>query len=83
LYPGLSDTNSKLADARDNANPLGHADCAACVQQIKQMGALQRPIVGRQDGEAFALSSGAKQFEKALALAFVQLKLLPQGVDVR
>src|ERR1017187_3460412 len=50
--PGLRHPHRDLAHALDDANALRHADGAARIQRIKQVGALEHMVVGGQQRES-------------------------------
>ena len=52
IDPGLRHAHRQLAHALDDAHALGHADGAARIERIKEVGALQHLVVGRQQREA-------------------------------
>src|SRR5437016_2690820 len=53
IDPASSDTHGQLADARDHTDALGDADCAARVEDVEQVRALQAKLVGGEQREAF------------------------------
>ena len=52
IHPGLRHPHRQLAHALDHAHALGDADGAARIERIKEVGALQHVVVGRQQREA-------------------------------
>src|SRR5271154_1465435 len=81
---GLGNAHCEDANTGDDADPLGHGNCAPGVQQIEEMRALETEVVGRQDRKA-ALLRRAKVLrqlrgpaQQLLALCFVEAQVLPQ-----
>ena len=52
IDPNLRHAHRQIAHALDHAHPLGDADRAARIEQIKQVRALQHLVIGRQHREA-------------------------------
>src|SRR5687767_1172262 len=77
LAPGLEvllcATDGQVADALDHADALGHRDCAAGVERVEDVRALQRPVVGGQD---------QLLVETPPRFTFVRVEELPVQFDV-
>src|SRR5580698_5773346 len=78
LRVGLGDADGEGADAGDDADPLGHGNSPAGIQQIEKVGALEAEVVGSQNrkttplrqAEVLRLLRGSAQ--QLLALRFVE-----------
>src|SRR5579875_2936425 len=53
--PGFRDADGELPHARDDADAFSDADGAASIQQVEDVRAFQRSIVGGEHGEALAI----------------------------
>src|ERR1700694_157799 len=74
FHPHLCDTEGEFTNSGDDANALGDRNCAARIQQVENVRALQHLIVGGKNHVA--------RLEETLAFALVQVEEFPQHADV-
>src|SRR5882757_6248676 len=84
----LGNADGEDANTGNDADPLGHGNCAPGVQQIEEMRALEAEIVGRQNRKTAPLRRvkilrqlrGPAQ--QLLALRFVEAQVFPQLLHI-